>query len=136
MKDIWNVIQAVLAIVGGWVGYFMGGMDGLLVALICFVAIDYVTGIGCAIVDKTLSSQTGFKGICKKMVIFLLVGVANVLDKQVIGTGTALRSAVILFYLSNEGISLLENAGHLGLPIPARLKEILAQLHDREDKNA
>ena len=136
MKDIWNVIQAVLAIVGGWVGYFMGGMDGLLVALICFVAIDYVTGIGCAIVDKTLSSQTGFKGICKKMVIFLLVGVANVLDRQVIGTGTALRSAVILFYLSNEGISLLENAGHLGLPIPARLKEILAQLHDREDKNA
>ena len=96
--------------------------------------IDYITGILCAVVDKTLSSEVGFKGICRKVLIFLLVGIANVLDVQVIGSGSALRTAVIFFYISNEGVSLLENATHLGLPVPERIKTVLEQLHDRAEK--
>ncbi len=87
----------------------------------------------CAISDRELSSGVGFKGICRKVLIFILVGIANILDLQVIGTGSILRTAVIFFYISNEGVSLLENAGHLGLPIPKKLKLVLAQLHDRAE---
>lgn len=134
MKEFWNVIQMVFAAVGGWLGWFLGGCDGLLIALVAFVAIDYVTGVMCAVSDKKLSSEVGFKGICRKVLIFLLVGIANILDVQVIGTGSVLRTAVIFFYLSNEGVSLLENAAHLGLPVPEKMKDILAQLHDRAEK--
>jgi toxin secretion/phage lysis holin len=134
MKEFWNAIQMVLAAVGGWLGYFLGGCDGLLIALVVFVAVDYVTGVMCAVVDKKLSSEVGFKGICRKVLIFLLVGIANVLDAEVLKTGSILRTAVIFFYLSNEGISLLENAGHLGLPIPKKMKKVLKQLHDRSEK--
>lgn len=134
MKEFWNVIQMVFTAVGGWLGYFLGGNDGLLIALVVFVAVDYVTGVMCAISDKKLSSEVGFKGICRKVLIFLLVGIANILDVQVIGTGSVLRTAVIFFYLSNEGVSLLENAAHLGLPVPEKMKDILAQLHDRAEK--
>ena len=134
MKEFWNVIQLVFAAIGGWLGWFLGGCDGLLYALIAFVVVDYVTGVMCAVVDKKLSSAVGFRGIFKKVLIFLLVGVANILDAQVIGTGCVLRTAVIFFYISNEGVSLLENAGHLGLPIPAKLKAVLEQLHDRAEK--
>lgn len=116
MKDFWNVVQLAFAAIGGWLGWFMGGCDGLLFALIAFVAADYITGVMCAIIDKKLSSEVGFKGIFKKVLIFILVGVANILDVQVIGSGCVLRTAVIFFYISNEGVSLLENAGHLGLP--------------------
>ena len=87
----------------------------------------------CAIADKNLSSEVGFKGICRKVLIFLLVGIANVLDVQVIGTGSVLRTAVIFFYISNEGVSLLENAAHLGLPVPEKIKLVLEQLHDRAE---
>ena len=97
-----------------------------------FVAIDYITGVMCAIADKKLSSEVGFKGICRKVLIFLLVGIANILDVQVIGTSSDLRTAVIFFYISNEGVSLTENAAHLGLPIPEKLKAVLEQLHDRD----
>lgn len=138
MKEFWNSIQLVFAAVGGWLGYFLGGYDGLLYALVVFMAADYITGIMCAVSDKKLSSEVGFKGICRKVLILMLVGIANLLDVQVIGTGAVLRTAVIFFYLSNEGVSLLENAAHLGLPIPEKLKAILAQLHDRaerEDEN-
>ena len=134
MKEFWATIQLVLAAVGGWLGWFLGGCDGLLYALIAFVVVDYITGIMCAVVDKKLSSSVGFKGIFKKVLIFTLVGIANVLDVQVIGTGSVLRTAIIFFYISNEGVSLLENAGHLGLPIPAKLKAVLEQLHDRAEK--
>lgn len=134
MKEFWNLIQIAFAALGGWLGYFLGGCDGLLIALVAFVAIDYVTGVMCAVTDKNLSSGVGFKGICRKVIIFMLVGVANILDTRVIGAGSVLRSAVIFFYLSNEGISLLENAGHLGLPIPEKLKAVLEQLHDRAEK--
>lgn len=133
MKEFWNSIQLVFAAVGGWLGYFLGGCDGLLYALLAFVAIDYITGVMCAIADKTLSSEVGFKGICRKVLIFLLVGIANVLDVQVIGTGSVLRTAVIFFYISNEGVSLLENAAHLGLPVPEKIKIVLEQLHDRAE---
>lgn len=135
MKEFWNSIQFVFTALGGWLGYFLGGCDGLLYALLAFVVLDYITGIMCAVVDHKLSSEIGFKGIFKKILIFALVGVGHILDTQVIGTGSVLRTAVIFFYLSNEGISLLENAGHLGLPIPAKLKAILEQLHDRAEKD-
>lgn len=134
MKEFWNAIQLVLAAIGGWLGWFLGGCDGLLYALIAFVVIDYITGVMCAIIDKKLSSEVGFKGIFKKVLIFMLVGVANIIDIQIIGTGCVLRTAVIFFYISNEGISLLENAGHLGLPIPPKLKDILEQLSDHAEK--
>lgn len=135
MKEFWNVIQFVFTAVGGWLGYFLGGCDGLLYALLAFVVIDYITGVMCAINDKALSSEVGFRGICRKVLIFLLVGIANILDVNVIGTGSVLRTAVIFFYISNEGVSLLENASHLGLPVPQKIKEVLEQLHNRaEDK--
>ena len=133
MKEFWNLIQAVFAALGGWVGYFLGGNDGLVYALIAFVVIDYLTGVMCAISDKKLSSAVGFKGICRKVLIFLLVGIANLLDLYVIGTGSVLRTAVIFFYISNEGVSLLENAAHLGLPVPAQMKAVLEQLHERSN---
>lgn len=133
MKEFWNVIQFIFAAIGGWLGYFLGGCDGLLIALVAFVVIDYITGVMCAAADKKLSSEVGFKGICRKVLIFLLVGIANILDVQVIGTGNILRTAVIFFYISNEGVSLLENAAHLGLPIPEKLKDILEQLHNRSE---
>ena len=134
MKEFWNTIQLIFAAIGGWLGYFLGGFDGLLYALLAFVVLDYVTGVMCAIADKTLSSNVGFKGICRKVLIFLLVGVANVLDVHVIGTGSVLRTAVIFFYISNEGVSLTENAAHLGLPVPEKLKAVLEQLHNREEE--
>ena len=134
MKEFWNVIQAIFAAVGGWLGYFLGGCDGLLYALLAFVVLDYITGIMCAVADKKLSSAVGFKGICRKVLIFLLVGIANILDVHVIGTGSVLRTAVIFFYISNEGVSLLENAAHLGLPVPEKIKTVLEQLHDRAEK--
>lgn len=135
MRNFWNMIQLLISALGGWIGYFMGGCDGLIYALVAFVAVDYITGIMCAIADKKLSSEIGFKGICKKVLIFLLVGIANILDVQVIGTGCVVRTAVIFFYISNEGVSILENASHLGLPVPEKLKDILQQLHDRTEEN-
>lgn len=134
MKEFWNVIQLAFAALGGWLGWFLGGCDGLLIALVAFVVIDYVTGVMCAIVDKKLSSEVGFRGIFKKILIFLMVGIAHLLDVNVIGSGSVLRTAAVFFYISNEGVSLVENAAHLGLPIPAKLKAVLEQLHDCAEK--
>ena len=134
MKQFWNSIQVIFAATGGWLGYYLGGFDGLLYALLAFVVTDYITGIFCAISDKTLSSAIGFKGIARKVLIFLLVGIGHLVDTQVIGTGSVLRTAIIFFYLSNEGLSLIENATHLGLPVPEKLKVVLAQLHDRAEE--
>ena len=134
MREFWNGVQIVFTAIGGWLGWFLGGCDGLLYALIAFVVIDYITGIMCAVADKKLSSAVGFKGICKKVLIFALVGLGHILDTRVIGAGSVLRTAVIFFYLSNEGVSLVENAAHLGLPVPKKLKEVLEQLHDRAEK--
>ena len=132
---VWAKIQMAVAAIGGWLGYFLGGMDGLMIALIVFMVLDYITGLMCAVIDKKLSSAVGFKGICKKVLILMLVGVAHIVDLHVVGTGDALRGAVICFYLSNEGLSLLENAAHIGLPVPDKLKDVLAQLHRREEKS-
>ena len=128
------MIQAIFAAVGGWLGYFLGGNDGLLYALLAFVVLDYITGIMCAVADKKLSSAVGFKGICRKVLIFALVGIGHLLDTQVIGSGSVLRTAIIFFYISNEGLSLVENAAYLGLPIPTKLHKVLEQLHDRVEK--
>ena len=133
MKEFWHSIQFVFTAVGGWLGYFLGGCDGLFYALIVFVVIDYITGIMYAIINQSLSSEVGFKGICRKVLIFLLVGIANILDVQVIGSGSVLRTAVIFFYLSNEGVSILENAAFLSLPVPEKIKIVLEQLHDRSE---
>ena len=134
MKELWNVTQMTFAAIGGFVGWFLGGFDGFLYALVAFVAIDYLTGVMCAINDKTLSSAVGFRGICRKVLIFTMVGLANILDVYILGEGSVLRTAVIFFYLSNEGVSMLENAAHLGMPVPDKLKDVLEQLHEREGK--
>lgn len=132
MKDVWNVAQMVFAAVGGGIGWFFGELDGFFYALLAFVVIDYLTGVMCAIADRSLSSEVGFRGSFRKVLIFVMVGAGHILDAQVIGSGDALRTAVIFFYISNEGVSLLENAAHIGLPVPEKLKGVLAQLHDRE----
>ena len=129
---IWAKIQIAITAIGGWLGYFLGGLDGLMIALIVLMTLDYVSGVMCAIIDRKLSSAVGFNGVCKKVFILMLVGVAHIIDLHVVGTGSALRGAVICFYMSNEGLSLLENAAHIGLPIPDKLRDILAQLHDKE----
>lgn len=134
MKEFWNTVQLIFAAIGGWIGYFVGGNDGLIIALLIFVTFDYITGVLCAIADRKLSSSVGFKGICRKMLIFILVGIANILDIHVLGHVGVLRTAIIFFYISNEGLSLTENAAHLGLPIPQSLKAVLEQLHDRSEK--
>jgi toxin secretion/phage lysis holin len=127
--------QTTIAAIGGWLGWILGGLDGLLYALITFVVVDYVLGVFCAIIERKLSSSVGAQGIFKKVVIFTLVGVAHVVDSKLIGDGSAIRTAVIFFYLSNEGISIIENATRLGLPVPTKLVNILEQLKDGGSKN-
>lgn len=128
-ESAWQTLQAAWTAVGAWLGWFLGGPDGFLYALVVFVVIDYMTGVMCAVVDKSLSSHIGFGGIFRKVLVFVMVGVGHILDTQIIGDGGVLRTAVIFFYLSNEGISILENAAQLGLPVPAKLKEVLALRH-------
>ena len=132
---VWTKVQIAITAIGGWVGYFVGGMDGMLIALIVLMSLDYISVVMCAIVDRKLSSAIGFRGICKKVLILMLVGVANIVDLHVVGTGSALRGAVICFYMSNEALSLFENAAHIGLTIPDKLREALAQLHGRKDED-
>lgn len=134
MRSIWTGIQIAFSAIGGFIGWLLGGFDGFLYALIAFAVIDYITGVMCAIPDKMLSSEVGFKGICRKVLIFVLVGIGNLVDVYVLGEAGVLRTAVIFFYLSNEGVSLLENSAHLGLPIPQKLKSVLEQLHNRNEK--
>lgn len=131
MKSIWTGIQLSFSALGGFIGWFLGGVDGFLYALIALAVIDYITGVMCAVSDKKLDSKVGFKGICRKVLIFTLVGIGNIVDVYVLGQAGVLRMAVIFFYLSNEGVSILENSAHLGLPIPEKLKDVLEQLHDR-----
>ena len=137
MKDVANTMQYVFAAMGGSLGAVLGGFDGFLYALIVFVVVDYMTGVMVGILNKELSSQIGFRGIFKKVVIFSLVSVAHIIDTHVIRNGSVLRTTVIFFYLSNEGISILENAALIGLPIPKKMMDVLEQLKenvDHEDK--
>lgn len=135
MKDIINAIQLAIVALGGYLGYFLGGCDGFLYALITFMVLDYITGVMLAIIDRKLSSNIGFKGIFKKVLIFVMVAVGYILDSKIIGDGSAIRTAVIFFYISNEGISILENSSKLGLPIPEKLKLILNQVGEEDEKN-
>jgi toxin secretion/phage lysis holin len=135
MREIWSWTQIGLTAVGGFLGWFLGGVDGFLYALVAFIATDYITGVMCAIVERVLSSEIGYRGIFKKVLIFALVGVAHIIDQNIIGDGSVIRTAVIFFYLSNEGISIIENATRLGLPIPEKLRDILEQLKDGGDKD-
>lgn len=132
MKEVWNWIQMAITAVGGVIGSFVGGVDGFLYALIVFVVIDYITGVMVGISQKKLSSEIGFKGIAKKVLIFLLVGVGSIIDTKILGEGSVVRTAVVFFYLSNEGISILENVSIIGLPIPQKLKDVLEQLNKEE----
>ena len=135
MNMMWMWIQASFAALGGFIGWYLGGIDSFLYALIIFVAVDYVTGVIAAAHDKNLSSKIGSKGIFKKVTIFILVGIAHMVDIYVIGHDSVLRTLVIFFYLSNEGISILENATNIGLPVPTRLRDVLAKLYDEKEQN-
>ncbi|MDO4605537.1 MAG: phage holin family protein [Helcococcus sp.] len=132
MKTIWNFIQAIFSLIRAFFGYFLGGFDGLVIALITLAIIDYITGVMLAILEKNLSSSIGFKGIFRKILMFMLIAVAHIMDTQIIGTGSALRTAIVFFYLSNEGISIFENAALLGLPVPEKLKLVLKQIKENE----
>jgi toxin secretion/phage lysis holin len=134
MKNTFNFIQTIFATIGGYIGWFLGGVDGFMYALITFVVIDYVTGLMVAVLERKLSSEVGFRGIFKKVLIFTLVGIGNIIDVHLIQNGSAIRTAVIFFYVSNEGISIIENSAKIGLPIPQKLKDILKQLN-KEDEN-
>ncbi len=135
MKETWNWIQLGIVGTGGFLGWFLGGADGSLFTLLAFVVVDYITGVLRAVNEKKLSSSIGSKGITKKVMIFLLVGIAHMLDVEIIGNGNVLRDAVIFFYISNEGISIIENAVKIGLPIPKKLQDVLEQItKHKEDK--
>jgi toxin secretion/phage lysis holin len=133
MKNIWNRIQTSIAAIGGLLGWYLGGLDVFLYTLIAFVVADYVTGVLRAISEKKLSSAIGAHGIAKKVAIFILVGVGHLIDSYVLRGGAALRTAILFFYIANEGLSIIENASALGLPIPQKLRDVLSQLNKRED---
>lgn len=134
MKDFITMMQCFFAAMGGALGAVLGGWDGFLYALIVFVVVDYLTGVLVAVISHRLSSQVGFHGIAKKVVIFFLVAVGYVIDSLVIQNGNVIRTAVIFFYLSNEGISILENVALMGLPVPQKLRDVLEQLKDHREE--
>ena len=134
MRAIWIAIQSGLATIGSAAATFLGGWDGIVFALIIFVAVDYLTGVIRAAYEKKLASRICWRGAVKKAMTFVIVGVGHTIDAHIIGGGTFVRDAVILFFIGSEGISLLENAAVIGLPLPPKLKAILAQLHEREDE--
>lgn len=133
MEKIFNWISVVLGIVGGYISHWLGGWDVLLRTIVFLAILDYVTGLIKGIYLKRLSSEIGFKGLLKKIVMFIVIAVAFVIQELIGGT-IPLREVVIVFYIANEGISLLENAA-IFVPIPEKLKDVLLQLRDGEEKN-
>ena len=133
MKDIINTIQLIFTAIGGFIGWFLGGFDGLLYALVALVVTDYITGLMVAILEKRLSSSIGFKGIFKKVLIFIFVGIGHIIDFYILQNGSAVRTAVIFFYLSNEGLSIVENAAKIGIPVPESLKKVFTELKKEDD---
>lgn len=133
MKTSFYYLQTGIFTLGALLGGFLGGKGGLLYALLVLIVLDYITGVLNAIDQRELSSAVGYKGIARKVLIFVLVGTANVVDVYILGKAGVLRAAVIFFYISNEGISILENASHLGLPVPQKLQSVLKQLHQKEE---
>jgi toxin secretion/phage lysis holin len=134
LNQIWDGIHWAGAGIGAALGYFLGGFDGALIVLIVFSSLDYVTGVAAAAVKKELSSETGARGIVKKVLIFCLIGVGHMLDLHILGGGSALRTALIFWYIGNEGVSLLENASVLGVPMPDILKQALIQIRNKGEK--
>jgi toxin secretion/phage lysis holin len=132
MKDVINTVQLIFTAIGGYIGWFLGGFDGLIYSLVAFVVIDYITGLMVAVLEKKVSSSIGFKGIFKKVLIFTFLGIGHIVDFHIIKNGSAVRTAVIFFYLSNEGLSIIENSVKIGLPIPEKLKEVF--LNMKEEK--
>jgi len=136
MRAIAIITQAGFAAICGWIAAFLGGLDGLIASLMIFICADYITGVTRAILQKKLSAYKAWRGTCRKVMTFILVGVAFTVDRYVIGGGQFIRDAVIFFFMGSEGISLLENAAGIGLPLPPKLKFILSQLHgERDDKH-
>ena len=134
MKNIVDFVKSAIIACGAALGVFLGRADGLLITLVILAVADYITGIVSACVNKMLSSRVGFLGIAKKLFMFALVGVANLVDVNVLGGSSVLRGAVICFYMANEALSIIENAGELGLPIPVKLKHLMDQLKKTADK--
>jgi toxin secretion/phage lysis holin len=133
MKNFWNGISVAAGTVGGLLGYFLGGFDGLIYGLTAFVVADYLTGVMCAIIKKELSSEVGAKGIFKKIMMFLLVGLCNIIDTKLLEKGSTLRTAACFFYIANEGISIVENAAVIGLPVPKVVVNALVQIKNKSD---
>ncbi|MGN0688533.1 MAG: holin family protein [Oscillospiraceae bacterium] len=129
-----NIIRTCSAALGAVIGFLYGEINGLFIAIIALMALDYITGIMCAVSTKTLSSEVGFKGLVKKLMILVIIAVGHLVDAYIIGTGSAFMTAVILFFAANEGISIIENAAALGLPVPKKLRNVLEQLRSEEDK--
>lgn len=124
--NVINAIKLGLTAFITWIGWLVGGFDTMMITLLLFMVIDYLSGVICGISNKKLSSEIGFKGIFKKVMIILLVGVSNLLGLALGVEG--LRYIIISFYLANEGISIVENASILGLPVPQKVKDVLEQL--------
>lgn len=135
MDKVLEGLKYAAAGAGGLFAYLFEAWDALIIALVIFVVADYITGIAKAATQGKLSSAVGFKGLLKKVMIFVLVMVGTVVDKAIPAANHAIRSAVIMFYIANEGLSILENAGELGLPLPNALKNALEKIKEQtEDK--
>ena len=128
-----TIIKTTSGAIGAVIGFLYGEITGLFIAIIALMVLDYVTGILCGIAAKALSSETGFRGLVKKLMVLVIIAVGHLIDTYIIGTGSALMTAVILFFAANEGISILENAAKLGLPVPQKLRDILEQLRKDDD---
>ena len=114
---------------------FLGGMDGIMYALIAFITIDYITGVAVAVKQKKLSSEVGFWGLVRKVCILLLIGIAHYIDCYVTKNGDVIRTVVSMYYIGNEGVSILENCGNLGLPLPPKLIAVMAQIKETGEKS-
>lgn len=133
MESVWSVIKGIVIAAWGYITWFFGGFDGVFITLCTFAVVDYLSGVIAAIIEKQLSSQIGAKGIARKFLMFLIVGIASILDSYVLGGNSPIREIVIVFYIANEGISIIENSARLGLPIPEKLLSILKQLKSKGD---
>lgn len=132
MKTIFDLLPKVFGVLGSVLGFLLGGLDGYLYTLLGLIVIDYLTGLALALARRQVSSEVGFVGMMKKMLVLMMVALGHLLDQNLLGGGATLRTAVIFFYAANEAISITENLGCLGFPIPAKLKQVLAQLSEEE----
>ena len=127
-----NIFKKIMAGVCTILSFLFGDMEGLMVALIALIILDYISGVIAAAVEKRLSSEVGAKGIAKKIFMLLIVALANIVDINVIGDGHVLKTVTVVFYICNECISLIENAGRIGVPVPKKLLDVLEQLRDKD----